>query len=175
MEKEINLEEKFEEANLFLKYREFEQACAIYEELISKGFNSPELHNNYGLALFYLNRVEDSLREFEESIKLDNSFALPYANIGLVHLNMMQYDKAIDFFKKALALDNENPETHYNIAVTYYRIGQKDEALNHYEAFMKFAGDEYGKLKESVHKIINQISESKVKDNAENSQDQVNT
>lgn len=170
MEKETSLEEKFEEANLLLRYREFEQACSIYEELISQGFNSPELHNNYGLALFYLNKVEDSLREFEESIRLDNSFALPYANIGLVHLNNMEYDKAVEFFKKALEFDKGNPETHYNLAVTYYRIGKKDDALQHYEAFLKFAGDEYGKLKESVYKIINQITESKDKDKEENSE-----
>lgn len=159
MEKEISFEEKLEEANLLLSYRDYEEACKIYEELISKKFNSPELFNNYGLALFYLDKLDEALKEFERAIKLDNSFALSYANTGLVYLNRAQYDEAERFFLKALELDPQNPETHYNLAVTYYRMNNKADALKHYEFFINYAGDEYGKLKESVKKIIAQINE----------------
>ncbi|MCX7988347.1 MAG: tetratricopeptide repeat protein [Thermodesulfovibrio sp.] len=160
MEKEISFEEKLEEANLLLRYREFEEACKIYEELISKEFKSPELHNNYGLALFYLDKAEEALKEFEKAINLNNSFALPYANTGLVYLNQEQYEEAVKFFLKALEFDSKNPETHYNLAVAYYRMDNKTEALKYYESFINYAGDEYKKLKESVKKIITQIIES---------------
>lgn len=157
MEKEAPWEDKLEEANLLLTYKEFEEACKIYEDLISNEFYSPEVFNNYGLALFYLDRFDEAIEEFKKAINLDNSFSLPYANIGLVYLNKSDYDKAKEFFLKALELDPQNPETHYNLAVTFYRKNEKTEALKHYEFFLNYAGEGYKSLKESVRKIINQI------------------
>lgn len=155
-----SFEERFEEANLLLRYREFEEACKIYSELIKENSNLPELHNNYGLALFYLNKFEEAINEFKKAIEINSSFALPYANTGLVYLNKEEYEKAEEFFLKALELDSENPETHYNLAVTYYRMDKKPDALKHYEAFIKYSGEDYRNLKESVQKIIAQIKES---------------
>lgn len=168
MEQELSFEEKLEEANLLLSYREYEEACKIYEELISKEFKSPELFNNHGLALFYLNKYDEALKEFEMAINIDNSFALSYANTGLVYLNLEQYDKAEKFFLKALELNSQNPETHYNLAVNYYRMGNKVEALKHYEFFINYAADEYRNLKESVKKIIAQITEIQNSQTAKN-------
>lgn len=160
MEKEDSFEERLEEANLLLRYKEYEEACKIYRELLKESPTSAELHNNYGLALFYLDRFNEALDEFKKAIEIDNSFALPYSNIGLIYLNKKDYNRAEEFFLKALKIDPENPETHYNIAVTYYRMGKKQEALKHYESFLSFCGQEYGSLKESVKKIIFQIKES---------------
>ncbi|MGB9822364.1 MULTISPECIES: tetratricopeptide repeat protein [Thermodesulfovibrio] len=159
MEKQ-DFEARFEEANLMLRYKEFEEACKIYSELIKENSNLPELHNNYGLALFYLSKFEEAIEEFKKAIEIKKDFALPYVNIGLVYLNKEEYEKAIEYFLKALEFDHENPETHYNLAVTYYRIDRKLDALNHYEAFIKYSGDDYSKLKESVQRIIAQIKET---------------
>lgn len=155
-----SFEEKLEEANLLLRYREYEEACKIYSELLKENHSSAELHNNYGLALFYLDKFDEALDEFKKAIEIDNSFALPYSNMGLIYLNKEEYSKAEEFFLKALKIDPENPETHYNIAVTYYRMGKKQDALKHYESFLSFCGQEYGNLKESVKKIIFQIKNS---------------
>jgi len=159
MEKK-EFEEQFEEANLLLRYKAFEEACKIYNELINENSKIPELHNNYGLALFYMNKFEEAIDEFKKAIEIDSAFPLPYANIGLVYLNKEEYEKAEEFFLKALELDPENPETHYNLAVTYYRMDKKPESLRHYEAFIEYSGDDYQKLKESVQKIILQIKET---------------
>lgn len=160
MEKEISFEERLQEANLLLTYREYEEACRIYSELLKENHSFAELHNNYGLALFYLDRFDEALEEFKKAIEIDNSFALPYSNMGLIYLNREEYDRAEEFFLKALEIDSKNPETHYNIAVTYYRMGKKKDALKHYESFLLFCGQDYGNLKESVKKIIFQIKES---------------
>ncbi len=159
MEKEKSFEERLEEANLSLRYRDYIDACNIYEELIEEGFNAPELYNNYGLTLFYLDKFDDALSQFEKAISLDSSFALAYANIGLLYLNKQELGKAAEYFLKALQFDEKNPETHYNLAVTYYRLNKKLEALKHYEYFLSFAGEEYKKLKESVRNIIAQIKD----------------
>lgn len=159
MEKELNFEERLEEANLLLRYGKYEEACKIYNELLKENHHSAELHNNYGLALFYLDRFDEAQEEFKRAIEIDNSFALPYSNTGLIYLNKEEYEKAEEFFLKALKIDPENPETHYNIAVTYYRMGKKEDALKHYEAFLSFCGEDYVNLKESVKRIIFQIKE----------------
>ncbi|MEN2985441.1 MAG: tetratricopeptide repeat protein [Thermodesulfovibrionaceae bacterium] len=148
--------EKLEEANHLLIYREYEEACKIYEELLKEN-SSAELHNNYGLALFYLDKYEEALQQFDRAIQLEENFCLPYINTGLIYLNRGEYEKAVEFLTKAITLDNKNSEAHYNIAVAYYRLNKKKEALFHYEEFIKNSGNEYVKLKESVGKIIEQI------------------
>lgn len=160
MEQKMTYEERFEDANDFLRYREFDQACKIYEELINEGFYSPELYNNYGLALFYLDQLEEALKQFEKAISLDKSFSLPYTNIGLIYLNKEEYEKAVEYFLNSLKLEPNHPETLYNLAVTYYRMGDKTQALKFYEDFLNFAGDEHKALKESVSKIIAQIKQA---------------
>ncbi|WP_353684934.1 tetratricopeptide repeat protein [Thermodesulfovibrio sp. 3907-1M] len=159
MEKQ-DFETRFEEANLMLRYKEFDEACKIYRELIQENSNLAELHNNYGLALFYLSKFEEAIEEFKKAIEIKEDFALPYANIGLVYLNKEEYEKAVGFFLKALELDPENPETNYNLAVTYYRMNKKSDALKHYEAFIKYSGENYPNLKNSVTKIIEEIKET---------------
>jgi len=54
MEQELTFEERLQEANLLLRYSQYEEACRIYSELIRENSQIPELHNNYGLALFIL-------------------------------------------------------------------------------------------------------------------------
>lgn len=164
MENKPSFEERLEEANLLLGYREYEKACTVYEELISEGFSSAELFNNYGLTLFYLDKFDDALKEFEKAIEFNNTFALPYSNIGLVYLNQQKYNKAVDFFLKALNVAPDNPETHYNLAVSYYRMGKKMHSLKHYELFIEYAGDKYNNLKKSVLQIIKQIKEESKKE-----------
>lgn len=156
MQDKFSFDEKLEEANHHLVYKNYEEACKIYEELL-KEHSSAELHNNYGLALFYLDRYEDALREFEKAIEIDREFSLPYINMGLIYLNKGEYEKAIDSLNHALKFDSGNPEAHYNLAVSYYRLEKKKEALTHYEEFIKQGGDEYQALKESVSRIIEQI------------------
>ncbi|MCS7164057.1 MAG: tetratricopeptide repeat protein [Thermodesulfovibrio sp.] len=168
MKDKIKLQEKFEEANLLLRQKAFEEACIIYDELLKEDFHSVEFYNNYGLALFYLDKFDEAIEKFKRAIDIDPDFALPYANMGLVYLNKEDYEKAEQFFLKALERDPENPETHYNMAVTYYRLDRKNDALRHYEAFINFSGDDYEKLKESVQKIITELKQSIQKD--ENSQ-----
>jgi len=160
MEKKATFEEMFEEANLLLRYKEYDEACKIYSELIKENSQSLELHNNFGLALFYLDRFDEAIEQFKKAIEIDNNFALPYANIGLVYLNKGEYSKAEEFLLKALEIEPQNPETHYNLAVTYYRIQKKEEALKHYEAFINYSSQDYSRLKESVNKIIAQIKET---------------
>lgn len=159
MEKDLNFDEKLEEANLLLQYREFEEACALYEDLIKLNPNIAELRNNYGLALFYLDKFNEAIDEFKKAIELNKEFALPYSNIGLVYLNQGEYEKAVDSFLTALKLDPTNAETHYNLAVTYYRMNKKDEALKHYEEFIKNNDHRYEKLKTGIEKIIAQIKQ----------------
>lgn len=160
MEKTQDFNDRFEEANLLLKHRAFDEACKIYSELIAENSSIPELYNNYGLALFYLDRYDEAIEKFSKAIELKNDFSLPYANIGLVYLNSGEYEKAVSYFKKALEFDPQNPETHYNLAVTYFRIDMKNEAIVHYEDFLKFSGDEYKNLKESVRKIVAELREA---------------
>lgn len=160
MKQELTFEERLQEANLLLRYSQYEEACRIYSELIRENSQIPELHNNYGLALFYLNRFDEAVDEFRKAVELDNNFALSYINIGLVYLNREEYNNAETSFLKALDIDNKNPETHYNLAVTYYRMGRKPDAIEHYESFLSYAGENYDKLKVSVQRIIAQIKES---------------
>ena len=67
--------------------------------------NSPQAHNNLGMA--YGKRGERALavQEFEQAIRLNPSNPRFYTNLGLIFYQVGQKDKARSLWEKALSLD----------------------------------------------------------------------
>lgn len=75
-----------------------------------------------------------------------------YNNLGNYYLMTENDNEAIIMYKEALRANPYNAETYYNIAIAYERQGNLSKAREHYLLFIKFAGDEYQEIVESVKK-----------------------
>lgn len=68
--------------NVLLDQKKYDEAIAMYRKAIESGFNTPEVHNNLGLALMRIGDHEGAEKEFLEAIKLDPRIIHAYINLA---------------------------------------------------------------------------------------------
>jgi tetratricopeptide (TPR) repeat protein len=86
-------------------------------------------HLAEGQKLYALMRYEDAIKEFNEAVKAQPSFALAYLGIGKCLTETGRFDEALRQYKTALDLDPKNDEIMYEIARAYIEEGLDDEGL----------------------------------------------
>jgi tetratricopeptide (TPR) repeat protein len=96
---------------------------------LQKGYelfnDKPDLLNNYGLALYNSNRIDDAKIVLERCIALDKDHYKAYNNLGNVYRRIKKYDQALEYYKKSVELSMGQHVTAYiNIASTF--LNQKD-------------------------------------------------
>ena len=79
-----------------------------------------EKHYNNGEQFYEDGRCEDSLKEYEECIKLRPLESLSYYKIGMIHYNNHNMILAEQFFKKCVELTHHIVLCFINLMVHYY-------------------------------------------------------
>jgi protein O-mannosyl-transferase len=111
--------------------QEFKTAVAIYPYY-------PECYEQLGLAYFRLGDNEESLKNYEEGLKLNPGNATSYANQGIIYFNRGQYQKAMDLYKKAIALDPNYDDAYFNLGSVYGILGQYELAIQNFKKCIEF-------------------------------------
>ncbi|MFQ6109537.1 MAG: tetratricopeptide repeat protein, partial [Candidatus Aminicenantales bacterium] len=92
-------------------------------------------HNN--LAWFYsqMGRFDEAVAEYEEAIRVDPSFMLPYGGLSYIYLNRFgEIDKAVALCSQQLKYDDQNPLAYDCLGWAYLGKGEMEKAE---EAFRK--------------------------------------
>lgn len=84
-----NNNQLFDSANTYYSAGDFEKAIGLYEEILSKGFSSPELYYNLGNAYYRSNSLSGAILNFERALRMspgdgDIQFNLEIARTYLV-------------------------------------------------------------------------------------------
>jgi tetratricopeptide (TPR) repeat protein len=75
-----------------MKVELYEKAVKCYDEVISLRRDLKEAHNNKGVALMRLNRLDDAERCFSEAIRIDPYDNVAFINKGDVMMELDEYD-----------------------------------------------------------------------------------
>ncbi len=86
-------------------------------------------HAAEGQKLYELMQYDDAIKEYNEAVKTQPSFALAYLGIGRCLTETGRFDEALRQYKMALDLDPKNDEIMYEIARAYIEKGLEDEGL----------------------------------------------
>jgi tetratricopeptide (TPR) repeat protein len=86
-------------------------------------------HAAEGQRLYDLMQYDDAIKEYNEAVKIQPSFALAYLGIGRSLAETGKFDEALRQYKTALDLDPRNSEIMYEIARAYIEKGLGDEGL----------------------------------------------
>lgn len=85
--------------------------------------------NNYGIALLDAQQYADSVRAFEEVVKLRPDYAYAYTNIAIAEFSWQRYGSARTHLEKALQLAPKDARTLYYLALVDRTQGKLDEAI----------------------------------------------
>ncbi len=160
LEQEQRPEDFFAEGNERLGTGQYAEAVASFERFVELMPDSPEGHNNLGLAVFHNGDLDRATREFHNALELNADFAAAHANLGLALLNKKKFEEAIAPLQRALSLEPTLFTAYYNLGLALYRSGRTAEAIAAYEQFVANASPEHRNYAEGVEKILEQLKQT---------------
>ncbi len=123
----------FEAGIELYKTGKFEEALSIFNQLISKSPNNPELLIYRGRILSRMGKTEDALLDFDRIVELD-PYNTTYISDRAVVLHLLKKDEeALVEFDRAANLDPKNPYRYSSRAYFKDRIGDLKGSIEDYE------------------------------------------
>lgn len=111
--------------NRLMRDTVYAKAQVEYQKAIEFDNTSAQAHYNLGCALFFQNKPEDAMREYDTAVKFEHNprrKAQIYHNMGVVMQTAQQYDKAVACYQNSLRNDPTCDETRYNYALALYML-----------------------------------------------------
>ncbi|MFW6276464.1 MAG: tetratricopeptide repeat protein [Bacteroidota bacterium] len=94
-----------------------------------------------GMAYYYLDEYDKSLKDFNRAIELKPDYFEAYFGRGMVNYYKGIYESALTDFEKAVELNPESPEAFYARANTLHMMDKESEAYAHYTKAIKLDPD----------------------------------
>ena len=77
---------------------------------------TPEAHNNLGVALAQVGRVQEAIGHFEQALRINPDFAEAHYNLGVALAQVGRVQEAIGHFEQALRLKPDFTEAQNKLA-----------------------------------------------------------
>ena len=94
----------------------------------------PEAHNNLGVTLKELGRLDEALASYNQAIALKPDYAEPHNNLGVALTDLGRLDEALASYNQAIALKPDYAEAHRHLA----SIKKFDEQDEQYSDMLKY-------------------------------------
>lgn len=117
---------------------DYQGALEIYDCILAKAPDDPGAHLNRGVALQYLNRLQEALASYEQAITCDPAYAEAYSNRGFILQTLGNFAEALADYDTAIALKPRG-SFHSNRGSALKALGRLDEALASFDAAIALA------------------------------------
>jgi tetratricopeptide (TPR) repeat protein len=108
-------------------------AILIYSKLLAAEPNNASAHNNMGLALQQLGRVEEALRCHQRALALSPDMAEADAGLGNACRVLGRLEEAARHYLNAVAVRPGYAAAHNDLAGVLHMLGHTDDAISHYQ------------------------------------------
>ncbi|XP_063144977.1 tetratricopeptide repeat protein 6 [Candoia aspera] len=92
-----------------------------------------ELLTNRGVINQFMGYLNCAMRDYQQAITTDPSYALAYFNAANIYFLNKQFSQANDYYTKALTLDSQNESAFLNRAITNTLLRNFEEAKEDFE------------------------------------------
>ena len=125
--------ENLHNAKLKHKSGKIEEAIKIYQKLIIKEKNNPEIFFLLGTAFLQKENYTKTVYYLNNAIILKNDEANYYNNIGIAYSKLKLHEDAIKSYKKAINLNNNFLDANINLGIEYKKLQKLELAKQHFE------------------------------------------
>lgn len=130
-------DEKLTEARRHVRHGRYDEAIAIFEELLVANDADPVLHDSLGTAYFLAGRNEEAAAHFERIVRLVAAPGKALINLGAVYNRVGQHQKAVDTIRKGLQYEKRSVEGYYNLGVAHRKLNQHAMAVTAYQEALR--------------------------------------
>ena len=89
-------------------------------------------------------KLEEAIKRFDEAIKINPRFELPWINKGLALYNLKDYKKALECFERAVEINPRFAGALMNKGRTLINLGRNEEALESLNKAIEYEPEDWG-------------------------------
>jgi protein O-mannosyl-transferase len=116
----------------------------LYQATIRKNPACWMAHNNLGLLLAELGRLDEAMAHYRKALELNPRYSEAHNNLGNLLAELRRTDDAMASYRKALELNPRYSEAHYNLGILLEELGRMDEAMAYYRKALELNPRYYG-------------------------------
>tara|TARA_B110000305_G_C19420231_1_gene630474 strand:+ start:116 stop:2074 length:1959 start_codon:yes stop_codon:yes gene_type:complete len=130
-------EEKFDKAKQLHSSGRIKESQKIYLDLAKIYKKNHTLFYLIGTTFLQLNKFDEAIDNFKNSINLDSNFPEIYNNLGIALAKKEKNTEALVNYNKAIKLKNDYIEAHINRGVSLNKLKKFDEAISDFNFVIK--------------------------------------
>ncbi|MGO9609118.1 MAG: tetratricopeptide repeat protein [Verrucomicrobiia bacterium] len=123
--------------------RVYQDSETLWRDTETKNPNAWMPHYNRGLDLWQAGRVQESIGEFQEVLRIKPDDAAVHDDLGLAFVKIGKLQEAIEQYKEALQIKPDDVAAHSDLGAAFAKLGRLQEAIEHYERALRINPD-YG-------------------------------
>lgn len=127
----------FMEAVQLEEASKYEQAAALYEQVISIDPAHAPSSINLGTISYNQRKFLKAEQLYRQATVADPEYALAYFDLGNVLDELQRLPEAIEAYRVAIRLAPKYADAHYNLALAYERSAERRRALKHWTTYLK--------------------------------------
>ncbi|NQT55541.1 MAG: tetratricopeptide repeat protein [Desulfobacteraceae bacterium] len=125
---ETNNRELFKKAFDYRKSDQYEEAIAIYKNILKNNPKSDDAYNAWGTCLRATGRYEEAIVKLKEAIKINPKSETAYWRWGACLHDQKHYEEAIEKFKEAIKINPKHEAAYGAMGDCFRGLGQYDKA-----------------------------------------------
>jgi tetratricopeptide (TPR) repeat protein len=122
----------------------WDEAAAIYQEVLREAPDFPEAHTKLSFIMYRLNDFETGLTEAHAALKLNPENAEAHKNAGLALMSMQKFEAALAEYHEALRLKPDYEAAHVNMGILYIAKSDWDNAIASFQKAVRLDADDAG-------------------------------
>ena len=129
--------EKYQYGVALINNKKYEEAIKFFEEALKINPQCMQAWNKKGVCNFLLGNLKNMFHDFEEALKIDNTYFLPYYNLGVAFSKNEYFEQALVFVDKSISCKSDYYDSWYNKGVYLSNLGRYEEAIIAFDNALK--------------------------------------
>ena len=121
--------------------KEYEEALNQIEDLLKKFPSSARLNNIQGILRADIKQFDGAMNSFERALNIKPDYAQAYNNMGNALKDEGKFEAARDSYNKAININPDYFEAHINLGNTLHKMGKFDDAIKSYKKANEIKSD----------------------------------
>jgi tetratricopeptide (TPR) repeat protein len=125
----------------------------LFRHTLAVTENNAIAHDGLGAALDNKGQIDEAIRQFQESVRLNPVYADAHYNLGVAFFQRGRTAEAIHQFQEALRLKPDHAQAHNNLGAALGRQGQTDEAIRQLQEALRLKPD-YAEARKNLNILL---------------------
>jgi tetratricopeptide (TPR) repeat protein len=132
-QEQANLAEMTARGREAMQARRYDDAVAVYSELVRRLPDEPRMRFNLSIALHSAGRYEAAATELERVVASDPSLTPAWLMLGVTRLKLDQPDRALPPLRRVVEKEPANTLARIELADAHLQLGRFREAASHFD------------------------------------------